>query len=81
MQSAKTALRLKRDSQGNYSYQYVADDEGVDDARAKLAEAQNDLYNFDKERYKSNLDDMLAAWKDFQSEYKDIIDDVSLTEE
>ncbi len=81
MQSAKTTLRLKRDSQGNYSYQYVADDEGVDDARAKLAEAQNDLYNFDKERYKSNLDDMLAAWKDFQSEYKDIIDDVSLTEE
>ena len=81
MQSAKTTLRLKRDSQGNYSYQYVADDEGVDDARSKLAEAQNDLYNFDKERYKSNLDDMLAAWKDFQSEYKDIIDDVSLTEE
>jgi hypothetical protein len=74
-------MRLRRDSQGNYSYEYVADNDAIDDARGNLADAQNDLYNFDKDRYKANLDDMLAAWKDFQSEYKDIIDDVSLTEE
>ena len=80
-QSAKTSMRLKRDSQGNYSYEYVADNGAVDDAAANLAQAQNDLYNFDKDRYQSNLDDMLAAWRDFQSEYKDILMDTSLTEE
>ena len=80
-QSAKTTLRLKRDSQGNYSYQYVANDNAVDDARDNLAQAQNDLYNFDKERYQSVLNDMLAAWKDFQSEYKEILEDTSLAEE
>jgi len=74
-------MRLKRDSQGNYSYEYVADNGAIEDAQANLATAQNDLYNFDKDRYKSNLDDMLAAWKDFQSEYKDIVIDTSLTEE
>ena len=80
-QSAKTSMRLKRDSQGNYSYEYVADNGAVDDAQANLAQAQNDLYNFDKERYQSNLDDMLSAWRDFQSDYKDILEDTSLTEQ
>lgn len=80
-QSAKTTMRLKRDSQGNYSYQYVADNNAVDDARDNLAQAQNDLYNFDKERYQSVLNDMLSAWKDFQSEYKEILEDTSLAEE
>ena len=80
-QSAKTSMRLKRDSQGNYSYEYVADNGAVDDAQANLAQAQNDLYNFDKDQYKSNLDDMLSAWKDFQSDYKDILEDTSLAEQ
>lgn len=80
-QSTKTSMRLKRDSQGNYSYEYVADNGAVDDAQDNLAQAQNDLYNFDKDRYQSNLDDMLSAWKDFQSDYKDILEDTSLTEQ
>ena len=80
-QSAKTSMRLKRDSQGNYSYEYVADNGAVDDAQDNLNQAQNDLYNFDKDQYKSNLDDMLSAWKDFQSDYKDILEDTSLAEQ
>ena len=80
-QASKTSMRLKRDSQGNYSYEYVADQGNIAEAKNGLAAAQNDLYNFDKERYQSNLDDMLAAWKDFQADYKDIINDMSLTEE
>jgi len=80
-QAAKTSMRLRRDSQGNYSYEYVADSGAIDDARGNLASAQNDLYNFDKDRYQSNLDDMLSAWKEFQSEYKDIITDTALSEQ
>lgn len=81
IRASKTALRLKRDSQGNYSYQYVADQNKIYDAEQNLAAAQNDLYNFDKQRYQSVLQDMLAAWRDFQSKYKDIVADTSLTEE
>jgi len=80
-QSAKTSLRLKRDSQGNYSYEYMADGNAVDEAQSNLASAQNDLYNFDKDRYQSNLNDILSVWRDFQSEYKDIVTDTSLSEE
>lgn len=79
--NAKTSLRLKRDSQGNYSYVYAASQEDVSAAEEALAKAQNDLYNFDKDAYRKNLDDMLSAWKDFQSQYKDIVLDTSLTEE
>jgi hypothetical protein len=74
----KTAMRLRRDSQGNYTYQYVADNSAIEDAEQKLAAAQNELYNFDLERYKSNLSDILSAWKQFQSEYQDIATDMAL---
>lgn len=79
--SSKTSMRLKRDAQGNYSYEYTADDASVDDAAANLANAQNDLYNFDKERYKSNLNDMISAWQEFKEKYIQIVLDVNLTEE
>jgi len=48
IRASKTSLRLKRDSQGNYSYQYVADQNGIFDAEQGLISAQNELYNFDK---------------------------------
>jgi len=73
-------MRLKRDSQGNYSYEYVADQGDIAEAEQGLAAAQNDLYNFDKDRYQSNLDDMLSAWQEFQERYKKIVTDVSLSE-
>ena len=77
----KTTLRLKRDSQGNYSYQYVADEDGIADAQQKLASINRDLYNFDKERYNTNLSDALSAWKEFQSQYKAIMNDMNLSKE
>ena len=80
-QASKTSMRLKRDSQGNYSYEYVADQGDIAEAEQNLASAQNDLYNFDKDRYQSNLNDILSAWKDFQEQYKAIVTDVSLSEE
>lgn len=79
-QSAKTTMRLRRDAQGNYSYQYVADQSKVEDAVDNLAKAKNELYNFDKDAYKSNLNDILTAWRDFQTEYAEIAEDNSLTD-
>ena len=80
-QSSKTSLRLQRDSQGNYSYHYVADQQGISEAEDRYNQAVNDLYNFDKDKYKSNLQQMLAAWQEFQSEYTDIKTDMSLSDE
>ena len=80
-QSSKTSLRLQRDSQGNYSYHYVADQQGISEAEDNYNQAVNDLYNFDKDKYRDNLQQMLSAWQEFQSEYKDIKTDMSLSDE
>jgi TP901 family phage tail tape measure protein len=66
-QQNKSTLRLKRDSQGNYSYQYAGDEEGVANKQQELAEAQNQLYNLDKDAYRQNLDDMYNIYSEFQS--------------
>ena len=61
----KTKMRLRRDSQGNYTYQYVADEEKLGDLQQALADAQNDLYNQDKEHYKENLNTLYDTYKEY----------------
>lgn len=53
---SKSKLRLRRDSQGNYTYQYTADQQQVEDSDQALRDAQTDLYNLDKNQLKNNLD-------------------------
>lgn len=65
-QQNKTTMRLRRDSQGNYSYQYVADDDAVADAQDELNDLYNSLYNFDKENYQENLNQLYEIWAEFQ---------------
>ena len=81
MRSAKTTLRLKRDSQGNYSYEYHADNDAIADAQDALAQAQNELYNFDKAAYQTNLNQIYNLWQEFLQKYKQINLDASLSDE
>lgn len=72
--SAKTKLRLRRDSQGNYSYQYVAEDTGVAKAKKQLEELQNELWNFTKNGVQQAQDNVLDAVQSFEQELADIWD-------
>ena len=65
-QQNKNNMRLRRDSQGNYTYQFVADDDEVRKAQDELDKAYNSLYNFDKEAYISNLDEIYSTWDEYQ---------------
>ena len=65
-QANKSSMRLRRDAQGNYSYQFVADENATAEAQQELLALQNELYNFDKERYQQTLDDALAAYQEYQ---------------
>lgn len=66
----KTKMRLRRDSQGNYTYQYVADEEKLDELEAALEDAQNNLYNQDKEHYKQNLNALYETYKEYLEKRK-----------
>ena len=71
----KTQMRLKRDSQGNYSYQYVADQDNIAEAENNLAKAQNDLYNFDKTQYEKNLEEAYNAAKEMQTKLSELAEE------
>ena len=71
-QNNKTNMRLKRDSQGNYSYQFVADEDEIAKAQNDLQKTQNDLYNFDKEHYIENLNQAQELYEEYANKIREI---------
>ena len=65
-QQNKSQLRLRRDSQGNYSYQFVSDESEIGQLKDELNELYNQLYNFDLEHYRDNLDQIYSVWVEYQ---------------
>jgi LysM repeat protein len=80
-QANKTSMRLQRDSQGNYSYVFAADQDEIAKAQEELANAENELYNFDKEAYNKKIESVLKAEQDLQSKLQEIWTNESLSEE
>ena len=70
-QQNKSQLRLRRDSQGNYTYQYVADADEISKAEEELAKARNELYNFDLEQYKDKLEQLYDVYAEYQDKMKE----------
>ena len=79
--SAKTSMRLKRDSQGNYSYEYYADQQGIGEAEENYAIAQQDLVNLDKDHQSQIFNKGLAAVREYAEKVKQIQDDLNLSEQ
>lgn len=80
-QQTKSTMRLRRDSQGNYRYEYVADENQIAKLQDELDALENSLYNFDKERWLEMQNQVVDAVRDRQDAIKEILMDASLTEE
>ena len=80
-QNNKSQMKLRRDSQGNYRYEYVSDQDDIAQKEQELLEAQNNLYNFDKDRYKEVLQEAEEAFKEYSSKYVEILTSTAYTEE
>lgn len=78
-QRNKSQMRLRRDSQGNYSYVYTANDEDVSDAEGALMDAQNSAYNLSKDQLRQVQEDSYSALQDAQSVINDIWTNANLT--
>lgn len=78
-QRNKSQMQLRRDSQGNYSYVYTADEGDVAAAEGDLLDAQNNAYNLSKEQMKQTQDDSLSALQDAQQLLNDIWTNANLT--
>ena len=69
----KTTLRLRRDSQGNYTYQYTANQDEILKAESEFAIAQNNLYNMDRDRVNEMTQDILDLYQQFADERAKIL--------
>jgi hypothetical protein len=60
-QQTANKMKLTRDAMGNYTYQYVADEDAIAKVEEELADAENNLYNMDKDRTKELVSDYYAT--------------------
>ena len=65
-QQNKSKMRLRRDSQGNYSYQYTADDDQIAKTQQEISDLYNQLYNLDKNKYSDSLREIYDVWSEYQ---------------
>ena len=65
-QNNKSQMRLRRDASGNYSYQFVADQDGIAQAQQELLEAQNNLYALDKDTMKERQEELWDVYQEYQ---------------
>ena len=78
-QRNKSQLQLRRDTQGNYSYVYTANEDDVFNAQNDLLDAQNNAYNLSKDQIKQTQDDSLSALQDAKDMLNQIWTDANLT--
>lgn len=78
-QRNKSQMQLRRDSQGNYSYVYTADEGDVSAAEGDLLDAQNNAYNLSKEQMQQTQADSLSALQDAQQLLSNIWTNANLT--
>lgn len=80
----KTRLRLRRDAQGNYTYEYTGIQDSANEileASQALRDAQMDLYNMTKEHYKENLKDYYSTIQEMNEKIKQLYEDNTLSEQ
>ena len=80
-QNAKNQIQLVRDSQGNWNYQYTANQDDITNAQQNLFDAENDWYNIAKQQVTDVTGEIVSTWQECQDKIKDIYSDMTLTDE
>ncbi len=76
-QRNKSNMRLRRDSQGNYTYQYTADEEAIEDAENGIVTAKKAWYEIVKKRWKDVSQYIIDISKnivEYQKKYREAKD-------
>lgn len=63
-QQTASKMKLTRDASGNYSYQYVADQDAIAKADAEFKKAENDLYNLNKDQEKNLIGEITSKYQE-----------------
>lgn len=71
-QNNKSKMRLRRDSQGNYSYQYVADQDNIAEKQAAVDNLKAEIANDDFKHMKDVVSQYLGDESDFAERYAEM---------
>ena len=71
-QRNKSQMKLRRDSQGNYSYVYTANEDDIRSAENDLLDSKNNAYNLSKDQIKQTQSDALSAYQEAFSQIETI---------
>ena len=77
----KTSMKLTRNEQGNWSYQYIADEENVMTKRQELLDAYAQLYQLASDAYEENLKALQELQQKYLDSAREIYEDETLSEE
>lgn len=72
-QNAKSTVRLVRNASGNWDYQFTADQSNVNNAQQQVDDAQNSLYNLEKNRLKELQDQTTKLSSEMQNELQEAL--------
>ena len=61
----KSTMRLQRDSQGNWSYQFVANEDDISNKQQSLMDASNELYETVKKNEKDLIESSITWWTEW----------------
>ena len=79
--NAKSAVRMTRDNEGNFSYTYTADTSKIEEAQQNYADKFYDLLDYERQYADEVQDGMLQSWQDFVNKRNEILEDDMLSEE
>ena len=65
-QNNKTSMKLTRDTSGNWTYQYVADEEDTANKRQELLDAYNNLYETANNAYEHAMELAMDMYDEYQ---------------
>ena len=79
--NAKNSMKLVRGANGNWEYQYVADESDVAEKQKQLLESYHDLYQYVKDTQQDSIESILNITEQFFTKMNEIRNDDSLNEE
>jgi uncharacterized small protein (DUF1192 family) len=71
-QNAKSAVRMTRDNEGNFSYTYTADQEAIDSAQNNYLDKFYEYLQFLHDSQEDIQSSLLQAEQDFMDKYEEI---------
>ena len=80
-QNNKTSMKLARDTSGNWTYQYVADENDIMSKQQELLDAYNNLYETADNAYQHAMELAMEIYEEYQEKLRTVAEDTTLSDE